>query len=838
MSTGPSQEPGPGTAAPDAPALTVLAHLDDPVIVTDRHGTVTYINAAGADLLERTAAAVTGRNLWDVAPELVSFFHRPLARVRRRGIRERLEGFYAPAARWFRADAFPLPDGVGMGAALHLSDITAARRHADTLRESEERNKAMVDQAVDAIITITDRGIIHSVNPACLKLFGYTAEEMVGRNVHMLLPTHYRQHHDELMHTNLRNGDYTVVGRQREVVARHKNGGEVLIEMGVSEVRVNNRCFYTGVIRDITERKRAQQALVDANFYLEQRVADRTQELEAARRRAEDAAQAKADFLAMMSHEIRTPMNGVLGMVRLLLDTPLDAQQRDYADTVLSSGEALLAILNDVLDMSKLEAGRVTLERVDYDLPRLVRGVVALLSARAGEKGLSLTTALARNVPAWVCGDPARIRQVLLNLVSNAIKFTPAGSITVTVSLEDGGSGNGGGGCGPMLAFAVTDTGIGIADDAMPHLFTEFFQADSSITRRFGGTGLGLAICKRLVSLMGGTIHADSRLGEGSRFRFTVPLAAAASPAIDTPRAAPLAEADAGVRLPPLAVLLAEDNPVNQKVAVALLGRAGHRVTIAADGEQAVDLAARQRFDVVLMDMQMPRLDGLEATRRIRALPDPPAPQQTPASVPIIALTANARTGGGADDDDARCRAAGMTDYVSKPIVPESLHAALFRQCSTLGQPSPPAGSSTPVLPAVPAGADALGKGLLGSGLPVLDPGPLTALSEVLGEGDLIQLVAAFIQDARAKYAAAMQDSDPAAARCAAHDLKSTSATLGLESLRALAEGIEHALQDGRGEAAATLRTALPARLTLALGALAARFPSLAGECTAGGIAG
>ncbi|MCW2245856.1 PAS domain S-box-containing protein [Azospirillum fermentarium] len=796
---------------PADPAViqAVLDRLADPVIATDHRWTITYANAAGAALLGLAAGAAAGLDLWDVAPELACHFYRPMERVRRSGAPERLEGYYAPAARWYDADVYTvpaLPDGEDRprGVALHLTDITAPRTHADTLRESEERAKAMMDQAVDAIITITDRGIIHSVNPACLKLFGYTAGEMVGRNVHMLLPGHYRQHHDDLMRANLRSGDYTVVGRQREVVARHKNGGEVLIEMGVSEVRVNNRCFYTGVIRDITERKRAQQALVDANFYLEQRVAARTQEVEAARRRAENAARAKADFLAMMSHEIRTPMNGVLGMVRLLLDTPLDAQQRDYAETVLSSGEALLAILNDVLDMSKLEAGRVTLERVDYDLPRLVRGVVSLLSSRAAERGLSLTAAIGATVPAWVRGDPARIRQVLLNLVSNAVKFTPAGSVTVTVSVDSGAP--------PMLTFAVTDTGIGIAEDAIPHLFTEFFQADSSISRRFGGTGLGLAICRRLVSLMGGAIRADSRVGEGSCFRFTVPLDIAALPA---PRhAAAEKTVPPGIRLPPLTVLLAEDNPVNQKVAVALLTRAGHRVTVAADGEEAVALAARRCFDVVLMDMQMPRMDGLEATRRIRALPHPPAAAgQTPATVPIIALTANARPGNGdgVPGDAERCRAAGMSDYVSKPIVPEALQAALLRHCGT------------------PLADDGGGAETPGRGLAVLNPDPLAALAAVLGEEDLGQLVTAFIQDARAKYAAAMQD-DGLAARCAAHDLKSTSATLGLESLRALAEGIEHALQDGHPDVAASLRTALPARLAAALEALAKRFPALSAE--------
>ena len=764
------------------PTIDAIArHLPDILISTDRDWRITYANPPAESLFGQPVAAVLGRELWEEVSELASFFYRPLARVLRTGETQSFVGFYSTQARWFRTCAFPTDGGV----AVHMTDISDQRREVEQLRESEERFHTMLETAVDAIITITDRGIIQSVNPSALTMFGYTAEEMVGQNVHMLMPSHYVDHHDDLMRANLRSGRFTVVGRGRELVARHKDGSEVLIEMAVSEVRVNNRCFYTGVIRDITERKRGQQALVDANLYLEQRVEERTAELTAARQRAEEAARAKADFLAMMSHEIRTPMNGILGMVRLLLDTSLDAEQRDYAQTALYSGEALLTILNDILDMSKLDAGRMTLESVDFDLPRLVDSVATLMSSRATEKGLSLTTAIAPDVPQIVSGDPTRLRQVLLNLVSNAIKFTETGGIAITVDLDDP----------PTIRFAVADTGIGIAPEAIPNLFSEFVQADSSISRRFGGTGLGLAICKRIVDLMGGSIKVDSAPGAGSTFRVSAPFpaATATAPAPDAAKAVA-----AHVHLRPLRVLLAEDNPVNQKVAVALLTRQGHAVTVANDGVQALDRLSRDRFDVILMDMQMPGLDGLEATRRIRALP----PEQGGA-IPIIALTANALAG-----DAERCFAAGMNDYVPKPIVPEALAAALARQC---GLPPVERIDGTPEE--------------IADGEPLLDPLPLESLAGVLGEEDMRALVLDFVQDARAKAAALIAGEDLRAMRFAVHDLKSTSSTLGLLSLRQLAEAIEHACIDNHPAEAKTLCAALPDRLDRSIAALTRRFP-------------
>lgn len=619
----------------------------------------------------------------------------------------------------------------------------------EALKRSEERLSKVLDASPFPILIVRrESGAVLYVNRKSVQVFG-PAIQRDGASLDEVFEE--RRAAANLSAAVKRDGLVT----DRETRFRGDGGRPFWALVSAVRIPYGDEPALFAAVQDIDERKRFEG------------------ELRKAKEVAEAGSRAKSEFLAVMSHEIRTPMNGILGMTQLVLDSPLTPQQHDWMETIRYSGEALLTILNDVLDFSKLEAGKLDFESEDFDLLRLADSIVTLMSGRAREKGLFLGSTVAPDVPRYLTGDAGRLRQVLLNLVGNAVKFTESGGITLEVDTVHVDSKT------AAIRFQVKDTGVGIPGDARDRLFQAFSQADSSVSRRFGGTGLGLAISKRIIEGLGGYIGVDSAPGQGSCFWFVLPFAQGKLPDADHPPTEM-------PTLRPLSILLAEDNPVNQRVASGLLGRHGHRITVVPDGRKAVEAVEAGAFDVVLMDVQMPEMDGLAATREIRRIASPAA------RIPIIALTAAASVA-----DTHACLDAGMNDCVRKPFVIQQLLATIGRW--TGGFLPPREISPAPVAPVESYDAAALG-----------------ALRQNLGDAAVAELVGEFRNSSRTlmEEIVGQPQYEAESIRRAAHSLKSSAASLGLLALARLCVDLEQAQRNGNSVDVRRATEALPGVFT------------------------
>ena len=650
--------------------------------------------------------------------------------------------------------------------------------------ESELRKLAQaVEQSPESIVITNLKAEIEYVNEAFLEATAYTWEEVIGKNPRLLQsgntpPETYRS-----LWATLAGGH----AWQGEFYNRDKNGREFIEHAIITPIRSPNGTVthYVAVKDDITEKNQLTQELEAHRHHLEELVGERTAQLALAREKAESANKAKSVFLANMSHEIRTPMNAIIGLTHLLLREKPRHDQASRLTKIETSAGHLLAIINDILDLSKIEAGKLTLDHSDFSLKELLEHIHSLFREELTAKGLTIEVDVG-DTPTLLNGDATRLSQALLNYVGNAIKFTEQGTIYLRTRVVEESNGT------LLLRFEVEDSGIGIAADIMPSLFEAFEQADPSTTRVHGGTGLGLAITRRLVLMMGGEVGAQSELGQGSTFWFTAKLGRGQSQIPTLPSAAAMdAERQLRDRYAGFRILLAEDNAINLEVAVALLSSVGLVTETAQNGRVAVDMAGENDYDLILMDVQMPELDGLEATRQIRSGIGPRAGNVT---TPILAMTANVF-----EEDRLECLKAGMEDYIAKPVEPGNLFSTIIKWLpglddapdSMLPKESPTANEANN--PVVPERFEH--KTHQGS---AVDPEVLSRIFENDHDTqqDLLQKFVLQSNEIFSEFETAFGQHDSDQVRFHSHKLKSSARTVGANSLADLCFALEKAAQN------------------------------------------